>query len=82
MQYVGHEGVYAAWYSVATGCLPDIAIYKAFGERVPQKVRYEVVKDIVELGLEDGVALAGYFSNNDLARTKSLMKKEGLLVEV
>ena len=82
MQYVGHEGVIAAWYSVIHGCLPEIAFYKAFRERVPQEVRYEAVKDIIELGLEDGVALAGYYTPNDLSRVKSLMKKEGLLVEV
>jgi len=79
MQYVGHEGVIAAWYSIVHGCLPEISEYKAFGERVPQKVRYEVVKDIVALDLEDGVALAGYFTANDLSRVKSMMKKEGVL---
>lgn len=76
MTYVGHEGVYAAWYSVIHGCLPEISFYKAFGEQVPWAVRKEVIFDIEHLDIEDKYRLIGADKNQRYQEYRSRAKKD------
>lgn len=76
MQYVGHEGIIAAWYSVIHGCLPEIAFYKAFGEQVPQKLRYKIVLEVDKVDVSDKHLLVGLPTKQRFWEYRSKAQKE------
>lgn len=75
MTYVGFEGVIAAWYAIHTGCLPEIAFYKAFGEQVPWSLRKEIIMEIEYMDVEDKYRLIGADKKQRYREYRSRAKK-------